>query len=156
MNVSQARKELQRMKKGDLFRLASEQKISQCLVGAKACGFYLRYKGFWFCISELLGESCIYEKIENLKFLLPRKEGIPPLLPWGKDLLNSFPQMERKVATFKVYWRNEATRTITLLGETIERRMIERRNNLIDLLTKVRKDFSNQVSDPTRIFLLGP
>lgn len=156
MNVFQARAELQKMKRGDLFRLASEQKISPCLVGAKACSFYLRYKDFCFCISELLGESCVYEKSEKLKPKPLRKEGKEPILPWSKSFLNGLPLLETIGTKFKVYWRDEATRTFTLLGEIFERRKEERGNNLGDLLTKARKDFSNQVSDSTRIFLLGP
>lgn len=144
------------MKKGDLFRLASEQKISLCLVGARTCSFYLLYKEFRFCISELLGESCIYEKIENLQFVLPKKEETTPLLPWAKDPLDGLFRIERRGTIFKVYWRDKATRIITFLGETVERRLTERRNNLIDLLTKARKDFSNKVSDPIQIFLMGP
>ena len=156
MNVSQVRSELRRMKKGDLFRLASEQKISQCMVGAKCCSFFLRYREFFFCLSELLGEGCIYERSQKVKHRPSEKEKSQPSLPWTKVILNGFSRAEIKGIEFSVYWRDEATRTITLLGKTVERRMEERVNNLRDLLTKARKEFSDQVSNPNFIFLLGP
>lgn len=144
------------MKKGDLLRLVSEQKISQCLVGAKGCSFYLRYKESCFCVSELLGESCVYERYEKVKGWVSMKEKRQPFLPWTKNILNGLPCLGKKGVEFNVYWRDKATRAITFLGKTIERRMEERADNLRDLLLKARKDFSDQVSDPTLIFLLGP
>lgn len=156
MDAQQARNELRTMKMRDLFRLASEQKISECLVGAKACGLYVSYKNFRFCISELLGESCIYQKSERLKTREVINEGENPHLPWDQAFLNSLLPLERKGVPFKVYCRDESTRAIILLGETIERRREERKDNLRDLLIKARHEFSNQVSNPAMIFLLGP
>lgn len=156
MNALQAREELRKMKMRDLFRLASEQKISECLVGAKACGLYVRYKNFRFCISELLREGCIFEKSERLKPGAAVKEEKNPLLPWDQAFLNSFLRLERQGIPFRVYWRDESTRVMFLLGETLERRREERKDNLRDLLFKARQEFSDRVSNPALIFLLGP
>lgn len=129
MNFYEARNELRKMKLKDLFQLASMQKMTLCLVGAKACSFYFRYKNFYFCLSEILGKSCLYEKAE---------------------------EMETKLPEFKVYYRDVVSKTIVLVGKIIERRMKERGNNLRDLLTKARKEFSQYVYDPSLLFLLGP
>jgi hypothetical protein len=60
---------------------------------------------------------------------------------------------EEKRVAFKVCYKD---RPILFLGEVIERRKKERRDNLKDLLDKATMDFLDQVKDPTRIFLLGP
>lgn len=154
MNALRAREELRRMRMKDIFRLASEQKISECLVGAKACSLFVRYKEFHFCISELFGKGCVYEVPEQLKTKMDVKE--MPLLPWDQAFLNNLHRHERKGIPFEVYWRDESTRAMILLGEIIERRKKERKNNLRDLLAKARKEFSGRVSNPALIFLLGP
>jgi hypothetical protein len=41
------------------------------------------------------------------------------------------------------------------LGTVIERRRKERGNNLGDLLKKAAMEYSKDVSDPSKIFLLG-
>ncbi len=140
----------------DLLRLASQQKISECLVGGRACGLYMRYKEFHFCISELLEKGCIYETSEKLKTKKDIKEEDMPLLPWHQTIIHRFLRFERKGIPFRVFWRDEVNRTMIFLGETIERRREERGNNLRDLLVKARKEFSDQVSNPALIFLLGP
>lgn len=129
MNFYEARNELRKMKLKDLFQLASMQKMTLCLVGAKACSFYFRYKNFYFCLSEILGKGCPYQKMEELEIKLPE---------------------------FKVYYRDVVSRSIVLVGKIIERRMKERGNNLKDLLSKARRDFSHYVTDPSLLFLLGP
>lgn len=156
MDVFQARDELRRMGMKDLLRLASRQKISECLVGGRACGLYVCYKEFHFCISELLRKGCIYETSEKLKTKTDIKEGDKPLLPWHQTTIHRFLRLERKGIPFKVFWRDEINRTMILLGETIERRREERDNNLRDLLIKARTEFSDQVPNPASIFLLGP
>lgn len=155
MNISQIRSELQRMKKGDLFRLISEQKISICLVGGRMCSFYFYYKGFYFCISELLGKSCLFGKTREREINLFKKEKVPGLLPWPKNLINGLLSFERKGQEFKVYWRDEVNRSIKFLGRIVERRKIERKNNLGDLLIKAKKDFSEFVANPSQIFLMS-
>jgi len=134
MDVHQLRNELRRMRKGYLIELVSDQKISKCLIGGRVCSFYFKYKNFNFCVSEIFGEGCIYEKLKGKGSLLRSERG----------------------EEFKVYYRDEITHSITFLGRIIERRMQERRDNLGDLLIKAIHDFSNLVSDPSSIFLLGP
>lgn len=129
MNFYEARNELRKMKLQDLFKLASMQKMTLCLVGAKTCSFYFRYKNFFFCLPEILGKGCPYQKMEELEIKLPE---------------------------FKVYYRDRISRSIVLVGKIIERRMKERGNNLRDLLSKARKEFSQYVTDPSFLFLLGP
>lgn len=129
MNFSEVRYELKHMERKVLFQLASGQKMTWCVVGAKTCSFYFRYKGFRFCLSEILGKSCSYEQSEAVGMPLPE---------------------------FKVYYRDRASRSILLIGRILERRRKERENNLRDLLAKARRDFSTLVSDPSLIFLLGP
>ncbi len=114
--------------------LASNQRISKCLIGDRICSFYFKYKNFNFCVSEICGEGCIYEKTR------------------GREPL----RLRRKGDEFKVYYRDELTHSITFLGRILERRMEERRDNLRDLLVKAIQDFSSLVPDPSSIFLLGP
>lgn len=128
MDYYQARNELRRMKHKDLFQLACRQKMNLCLVGAKACSFYFHYKNFYFCLSEILGKSCPYEKVEEVEMKLPE---------------------------FKVYYRDVVSQSFVLVGKIIERRMKERGNNLRDLLSKARREFSQFVTDPSFLFLLG-
>lgn len=129
MNFNEARNELRRMKLKDLFQLASMEKMALCLVGVKACSFYFRYKKFYFCLSEILGNSCPYEKAEEI---------------------------EMKLSEFKVYYRDVVSRSIVFVGKILERRRKERGNNLRDLLSKAQMDFSQFVNDPSLLFLIGP
>jgi hypothetical protein len=153
MDVLKARNELRRMRTGDLFRLATNQKISRCLVGGRACGFHFKYKGFHFCVSEILQQGCAREKAEE-KFTKP--EELLSLLPSTNLPLNGLPLLRKRGTEFKVYCRDEVTRSMILLGRIVERRMKERENNLRDLLIRATKDFSHCVPDPSLIFLLGP
>ncbi len=141
------------MKRGDLFRLACSQKISRCLIGGRGCGLHIKYKGIYFCISEILGESCIYERFEQKRW-----KAEPPVspIPWTRPLLEGLPLLERPGIEFKVYWRDNVTRSVTLLGKIVERRTKERKDNLRDLLNKANREFSERVPDPSSIFLLGP
>lgn len=115
-------------------KLASGQRISKCLIGGQICNFYFKYKSFNFCLSEIFGEGCIYEKARGRDSPLRREKG----------------------EEFKVYYRDEVTHSITFLGRIVERRKEERRNNLKDLLVKAIQEFSYLVPDPSSIFLLGP
>lgn len=152
MNPLKAREELRRMRKGDLFRLASDQRLSECLVGARACGLYLKYRGYSFCISELLGTGCIYEEPIRLREG-GVSEGVPlPIFPW----VHSPPLSDKEGTPFRVYWRDASTRALIFLGEIIERRRKERKDNLRDLLLMARRIFSDRVSNTDLIFLLGP
>ncbi len=158
MDIYEARNELKRMRKGRLFELAANQRISKCLIGDGACVFYLCYGGFHFCVSELLGQSCQIERaeiseghygdLEEIHCSLPFTE-LPGAGPFRPERRTRKPQ-------FKVYYLDEVTRSIILLGKVVERRTKERGNNLRDLLTKAVQEFSDCVTDPSAIFLLGP
>ncbi len=153
MDVLKARNELRRMKQGDLFRMASGQRISKCLVGNRACGLYFKYKRHHFCLSEILGKGCVYEKPQEEH---SRNGALRSMLPSVNLRLNGFPLMRQRGAEFKVYCRDEATRSMILLGSIVERRMKERENNLRDLLIRASREFSDRVPDPSLLFLLGP
>jgi len=155
MKADEARSELRRMNKRNLLKLTAEQRISKCLIGSRTCSLYLQYKGFYFCVSEILGQSCQvemseklddrYEDLQNSHDLLPLREkpGMNPL------------QREKKNVEFRVYCRDTVNRSMILLGMVIERRAKERGNNLKDLLVKAKKDYSNCAVDPSTIFLLS-
>jgi hypothetical protein len=144
------------MGKKHLFGLVSAQRISGCLIGSHVCGLYLHYKGFNFCVSEIMGEGCELKKSAKLEETHPGE----------KEINGSFPLLEgigirplppgKKAVTFRVYCRDRVTRSTTFLGTVIERRNRERGNNLNDLLVKAVKDYSDCVADPSTIFLLSP
>jgi hypothetical protein len=156
MNVDKVRSELRRMTQRNLFELTLDQRISKCLIGGRVCGLYLEYKGFKFCLSEILGQSCDveiserleerYEDLQESSCLLPLMErpGMNPL------------QKEKRNIEFKVYCRDSYTRSMIFLGKMIERRTKERGKNLKDLLLKAMEDYSDRVKDPSTIFLLSP
>jgi hypothetical protein len=155
MDIYEARSELRRMKKRNLFKLVSNQRISKCLIGGRTCGFYLEYKGFNVCISEILGQSCHVERSEKLE---DRYEGLQEInyqLPFMERPGTSPLRKEKRNVEFRVYCRDYVTRSMILIGKVIERRTKERRNNLKDLLAKAVKDYSDCVADPSTIFLLS-
>jgi len=59
--IYQARKELRRMAKANLLKMAFSQKERNCLLGG-ACPFLLEYHCILFCVSEILGQGCQIEK----------------------------------------------------------------------------------------------
>jgi hypothetical protein len=155
MNADEARSELRRMNKRNLLKLTADQRISRCLIGSRTCGLYLHYKGFYFCISEILGQSCqveMSEKLEDRYEDLQNSHGLLPLMekPGMRPL-----QREKKNIEFRVYYRDTVNRSIILLGMVKERRTKERGNNLKDLLVKAIKDYSDFAADPSTIFLLS-
>ncbi len=138
MDIFEAKRELQKMPTGNLLQMAMDQKLSKCLVGAKNCPYSLLYKRIRFCVSELLGKGCLSEKLTELEkmegaFFLPGK----------------------KFGEFKVYYRDDLTRSMVFLGTVIERRQKERGNNLGDLLKKAVIEYSKDVPNASKIFLLG-
>jgi len=155
MDFYEARKELQRMNRGDLFRLASGLRISRCLISGGACSFYLQYKGFNFCISEILGQGCQVERVEKLEGHYEDPEKSTGLLPLMEKLGMGALRGKKRNVEFRVYYNDCATRSIILLGKVIERRTKERGNNLKDLLVKAVKAYSDCVADPSTIFLLN-
>jgi len=155
MDILKARSELRRMSKGDLFKLVGEQRISKCLIGAKACGFSLQYHGMHFCVSELLGKGCLVEGLGQWEQIYPKKEGINGSLPILQKMETELLSQEKKPVEFKVYYRDDLARSMVYLGTVVERRRRERGNNLRDLLNKALREYSDYVKDPSKIFLLS-
>ena len=47
----------------DLLQMAFNQKEHNCVLNPNgSCEFYINYKGFGFCVSELSGQGCQAEK----------------------------------------------------------------------------------------------
>ena len=155
MNILKTKGELQRMNRGDLFRLVMDQRLSKCLVGGMACGFYLQYKGTRFCISELLGKGCLVERLKQGDPFYPDQEKSNGSFALLQEIETEVLSLGKKPVEFKVYYRDDPTRSLVYLGTVIERRRKERGNNLRDLLKKAVMEYSNVVQDPSKIFLLG-
>jgi hypothetical protein len=155
MNADEARSELRRMKKRNLLKLTADQRISKCLIGSRTCGLYLQYKGFYFCISEILGQSCRVEMSEKLDDRYEDLQNCHDLLPlMEKPGMTPLPRQKKNIE-FKVYYKDTVHRSMILLGMVTERRTKERGNNLKDLLVKAMKDYSDCAADPSTIFLLS-
>jgi hypothetical protein len=155
MDVYEARNELRKMGKKHLFMLVSAQRISGCLIGGRACGLRLYYKGFNFCVSEIMGEGCQVEKSVKLEEVHQGQDETSCPLPLMDRIgIGSLPPAKNAVE-LKVYCRDPVTKSITFLGNILERRTKERGNNLRDLLGKVVEDYSYCIEDASAIFLLG-
>jgi hypothetical protein len=154
MDILKARIELQRMSTRDLFKLELNRKISNCLIGGRPCGFYLQYNGSSFCVSEILGKGCEVERLEQLEQLYDEKEEVNFPLPFLQKMETELLLPGKKAVEFKVYHRDHLTRSTVFLGKIIERRRKERGDNLKGLLNKAIKQYSDQVEDPSTIFLL--
>ncbi len=155
MDILEGRSELKRMSRGSLFTLVANQRISNCVIGAKACGFSLQHQEIHFCVSELMGKGCLVERVEHPKQLYPEKEGIDGFLPIFEKMEAEPLSAGTKPIEFKVYHRDDFTGSMAYLGTVIERRRKERGNNLKDLLKKAIKEYSDYVANPSGIFLLG-
>jgi len=155
MDVYKSKNELRRMSRRDLFKLALNQRMSNCLVGGRPCGFLLQYKGNNFCVSEIFREGCQVQRLEQLEQRYDEKGEINFSLPFLKEKETELLPPEKKVMEFKVYYRDHLPRSTTFLGKIIERRRKERGDNLKDLLGKAIKQYSDYVEDPSTIFLLG-
>lgn len=156
MDILEAKRELQKMRARNLFKMTMDQKLSRCLVGGRTCGYSLLYRGIRFCVSEVLGKGCLLERLGEWERFFPEQEtphGPHALLP---RLEAVFPSPGKNCGEFKVYYRDDLTRSIVYLGTVIERRRKERGNNLGDLLKKATTEYSNHVRDLSKIFLLGP
>jgi hypothetical protein len=157
MGVYEARSELRRMCRRDLWKLVSAQRISGCLIGGRACCLYLHYKGFNFCASEIIGQGCQVERSARLAEAHQDEEKINCPLPLRYRIgMYPLPPVETKIVEFKVYCRDWVTRSIIFLGNILERRTKERGDNLRDLLIKAIEEHKDRVADPSTIFLLGP
>jgi hypothetical protein len=155
LNILETKGELQRMNRGDLFKLVMDQRLSKCLVGGMVCGFYLQYKGTRFCISELLGKGCLVERLKQGAPFYPDQEKSNGSFSLLQEIETEVLSSGKKPVEFKVYYRDDPTRPLVYLGMVIERRRKERGNNLRDLLKKAVMEYSNVVKDPSKIFLLG-
>jgi len=138
----------------DLLKIVTNQKIQNCVRISNPCRYYFRYHSFPFCASEILGESCQVERLQQLEEILQKDNGKflgPPLF----QTLEAGPGFaEKKELKFKVYWKDGLSRSFILLGSVTERRKKERIDNFNDLYKKAVNDFSEQVKDPLEIFLL--
>lgn len=153
MDIFKAKIELQRMSTWDLFKLALNQKISNCVIGAMPCGFHLQYNGNSFCVSEILGKGCEVERLEQLGQPYDEKEKVNFSLPFLQKMETELIFPGKKAVEFKVYHRDHLTCSTVFLGKIIGRRK-ERGNNPKGLLSKAIKEYSDQVEDPSTIFLL--
>ena len=156
MDFYQARGELRRIGKTSLLRLVWTQRISGCFIGGRACGLSLHYKGFNFCVSEIMGESCQVEKSAKLEEVYQGQEEISCPLPLGDSVGISPLSPGKKAVEFKVYCRDPITKSMIFLGNVLERRTKERGNNLRDLSVKAVRDYSYCIEGASTIFLLGP
>jgi hypothetical protein len=155
MDILEGRSELKGISNRRLLRLVANQRVSNCLIGAKPCGFSLYYKGIHVCVSELMRKGCVVERLEQWEQLYPEKDGINGFLPIFEKMETELLSSGKKPIEFKVCRRDDLTRSMVYLGTVIERRRKERGSNLRDLLNKAIKEYSDYVEDPSEIFLLG-
>jgi hypothetical protein len=154
MDILKARYELRKMSTGHLFKLTQNQKIANCLIGGRPCGFLLPYKESNFCVSEILGGGCQVERLEQLGQLYEENEKINFLLPFRTKMKTELMLPRKKALEFRVYCRDHLTHSTVFLGKIIERRRKERGDNLKGLLSRAIKQYSDLVEDPSTIFLL--
>jgi len=97
MDFHSVRAEVRRLGKKNLFKMLMGQKESRCLLNG-LCSFYFEYKGYTFCISEILGEGCESQKLKKLEQeACEPKEGLMseenvevPLFDWMKGSSYNF------------------------------------------------------------------
>ena len=66
MNFRSIRTELRRMGRKNLFNMLMSQKKSKCVLNG-LCSLHFDYKGYTFCLSEILGEGCESERLKKLE-----------------------------------------------------------------------------------------
>ncbi len=66
MDFHLVRAEVRRLGKKNLFRMLMGQKESKCLLKG-FCSFHFEYKGFTFCISEVLGKGCEFQRLKEME-----------------------------------------------------------------------------------------
>jgi hypothetical protein len=155
MDALMIKNELRKMRRRNLLKLVTNQKISNCLIAGTACGLHLRYKTFTFCASEIMGQSCQLQKLKKLEEAYQGSKAVDRLLSFAQGIEKEDISFEKEAAEFRVYYRDHLTRSVILLGKVMERRRKERGNNLSDLLNKAIMDYSTIAKDPSAIFLLG-
>ncbi len=155
MDVLKKRSELREMSRRNLFALVANQRISNCLIGAKSCGCSLHYQGIHLCVSELIGKGCLVERLNQRDQLYPEKEAINCFFPIFEKRETERLSSGKKPMEFKVYYRDDLIRSMVYMGTVIERRRKERESNFKDLLKKAIREYSDYVKDPSKIFLMG-
>ncbi len=155
MNIFKDRIELQRMRRGALFSLALNQRMPKCLVGGRLCRFYLQFKGSGFCVSEISRKGCEVKSLERSEQIYPVREEVNLTFPFLRDMETEFLLLKEGASEFMVYYRDPHAGSTVFLGKITERRKKERGHNLKDLLSKAKKQYSDNVRDPSNIFLLG-
>jgi hypothetical protein len=103
-----------------------------------------------------MGEGCQVERSAKLGQPYQGQDEISYPLPLIDEIEISPLSPGRKAVEFKVYYRDPIKKSMILLGNILERRTKERRNNLRDLLVKAIKDYSHCIEGASTIFLLGP
>ena len=77
MSFHSVRIELRRLGSKSLFRVLMSQRESECLRNG-LCSFRFKYRGYTFCLSEVLGRGCEVESLKKLeKEIDANKEGSP-------------------------------------------------------------------------------
>jgi hypothetical protein len=66
MNFHLVRSELRRMGRKNLFKMLMSQKEPKCILNG-LCSFHFRYKGYTFCLSEVLGEGYEWQRLKKLE-----------------------------------------------------------------------------------------
>ncbi len=66
-DILKFKSELKQLKRRSLLNLTFNQKEGDYVLSGP-CPFYLSYRGYGFCVSELLGESCQAEKLKEVLF----------------------------------------------------------------------------------------
>ena len=66
MNFRSVRTELRKMARKNLLNMLMNQKESKCLLNG-LCSLHFDYKGYTFCLSEILGEGCESERLKKLE-----------------------------------------------------------------------------------------
>ncbi len=97
MNFHSVRMEVRRLGKKTLFNMLMDRKESRCLLNG-LCSFYFEYKGYTFCVSEVLGGGCESQKLKKLEQesgevkeeSVPLEQAEVPLFDWMKDASYNF------------------------------------------------------------------
>ena len=66
MDFHLIRRELRRLGVKNLYEMVMNQKESKCILNG-LCSFYFKYRGYGFCLSEVLGKGCELQKPEELQ-----------------------------------------------------------------------------------------
>jgi hypothetical protein len=155
MDALRIRVELRKMRRRELLKLVTRQKISDCLIGGTPCRFHLRHKEFSFCVSEIMGESCQAEKLEKSEEVCLGPEATDRFPLFAEGVEEEWICTGKKTVEFRIYYKDAPTHPAVFLGKVIERRQKERGNNLTDLLNKAILDYSDRINNPSAVFLLG-